>query len=959
MNFDTKFIKKNMKFILIVLGLMFVLTIISIFISGDNNKIPSKELENNGNESINSLVINEIMSSNDGVLAAPDGGVYDWIELYNGNNYEINLKNYSLSDRDNTGKWAFPEITMESKSYLIVYLSGKSQEGLYANFKISSNGGESIFLKNTNGKIVDAADITSMDKNEVIARDLDGNWFTSNKPTPGFTNTLEGYNSYHESLIEESDIKINEVLPKNDGNFKNSYNNYTGYIEIINEGNDTINLKDYCLSDSLSAPFRSCLPEMFIGSNDTIVIYMGNYESNDTEYYSGFNLNGKNGEAVLTNNNGKIIDKVTYNNLANGMALVKENGKFYETSNISPGYLNTNEGRETFAKEKLQNNNSLIISEIMNNNSSYLPQNGNKYYDWIELKNNSSEDVNLSDYTLTTNDNSLDMYKLPDVILHPGEYYILMASGDSNLSNNSYKHTNFKISDVESLYLVKNKTIIDSLFVANVPLEYSFGRGNSYGLYYYNTPTPNKGNGSGVDSVAYIPSFNVLPGVYNNSDGISLEIEGNGTIYYTLDGSTPTTSSRVYNGPILLNKTTVVTAISYQNGKLISSTITGSYIINENHTLPVMSVSLNPSSFNMVQADAWNTELEVSSYAELYEDGKSFSIPCGFKLFGGSTRGLAKKSFALKFRKEYGEASLNYQMFENRDYSSFDTLVLRSGSQDSESALIRDILMTSLVEGVTNLKVQAYKSVILYINGNYWGVYNIREKVDEDFIGNNFNVDGSFSNIVRIDNQVSAGTSDDYKSLVNYLNTHNMSNKDNYEYVKTKLNIESFADYWAAENWVSNNDIINTRFYSHPDIDSGRINMIFYDLDYAMWNKRKNYFAFSVQPEGMSDFHVSTEMMRSLLRSDEFKKTFLERISYQLENVWNEERVLARIDEIYNKLKPEMVRNQLRWGMTINYWEEQVDYLRDYAKVRAGYVKSTAKNFFNLSDVEMKEYFGD
>lgn len=958
MKFDIQFLKKNLMFILITFFSIVCLVIISILIPEKTNTLPSKDLENSGKENINSLVINEIMASNDSFIIAPDGGIYDWIEIYNGNNYDVNLKNYSLSDRENKGKWVFPEIVIEAKSYLIVYLSGKQQTGLYADFKISSSGGESIFLKNTNGKIVDAVDITSMKANEVIARNLNGNWFSSTKPTPGYTNTLEGYNNYLNSLMEDGSIKINEILPENNGNFKNSYNNYVGYIEVINEGNDMVNLKGYCISDDLSKPLRFCLPEIYIEPDKTIVIYMGDYESKNNEIYSGFNLNNKNGVAILTNERGKIIDKLEYNNLPNGMGLVKENGNFYETGNISPGYANDKTGRDLFAKQKLVNNNGLIINEVMNNNTSYLPQNGNRYYDWIELKNNSNENVNLSNYTLTTTDNSLEMYRLPNKVLLPGEYYILMASGDSNLSNNSYKHTNFKISDIESIYLVKNKTIVDSMFISNIPLGYSYSRGNQYGLYY-STPTPKHDNINGLDSIAYIPKFNISPGVYNDVEGINLEIEGNGTIYYTLDGSTPNLSSKVYNGPILLNKTTVVKAISYQNDKLLSSVITGSYIINENHNLPVMSVSLNSSDFNKVQGNPWNTEIEVSSYAELYEEGKNFSIPCGFKLFGGSTRGLNKKSFALKFKKQYGSASLNYQVFENRDYSRFDTLVLRSGSQDSENAFIRDILGTSLVESVTNLKVQAYKSVVLYINGKYWGVYNIREKVDEDFISNTYNVDGEKANIVRIDNQISFGSLDDYRYVVNYLNTHDMSVKSNYEYIKTKLNIDSFIDFWVAENWVSNNDIINTRFYSHPDVDSGRLNMVFYDLDYAMWNKRVDYFSFFVNPEGMSAFNVSTEMMRSLMKSEEFKRDFLERLSYQLKFVWNEERVLTRIDEIYNSLKPEMERNQIRWKMTMNHWEEEVEYLRDFAKVRSDYVKSTAKRFFDLNNSEMKEYFGD
>ena len=313
----------------------------------------------------------------------------------------------------------------------------------------------------------------------------------------------------------------------------------------------------------------------------------------------------------------------------------------------------------------------------------------------------------------------------------------------------------------------------------------------------------------------------------------------------------------------------------------------------------------------------------------------------------------------MKFKKEYGSASLKYQVFENRDYSEYNSLILRSGSQDNESALFRDILMTSLVDGVTNLTVQAYKSVILYINGKYWGVYNIREQVDDDYISNNFNVVNEGTNIVRIDNDITTGDGEKYFNLLSYLNTHDISIKSNYEYVKTQLNIESYIDFWVAENWVTNNDIVNTRFYYHPDIDSGRINMIFYDLDFAMWNYNHNYFNFSIQPEGMSRLQVSTLMMRKLIKNEEFKETFLKRLNYQLDNVWNEERVLKRIDKIYNTLKPEMERNQKRWGMTYKTWEENVEYLKKYTKLRDDYIFNQIKSFFNLNNQEMKEYFGD
>jgi len=959
MEFNKKFFKNNIKTILLMVGAIIVFVVLNIILSNNSDKLLiEKDLPIKGEGKYEGLVITEIMTSNNGAVASSDGTVSDWIEIYNANDYEVNLKNYGLSDINNKTKWAFPEVTIEPKSYIVVYLSGEKKNGLYANFKLKGNGSEKLFLVNPQNKSIDAVDILTIKSNEVMYRDLEGNWFSSTKMTPGYQNTEEGYKEYQESLLAESDVKINEFLPKNDGNFKNSYDNYVGYIEIINTGSDKVNLKNYCISNTINAPFKYCLGDITLSKDEVYVVYMGDYDDNDEEIYSNFDLKSKNGTVILTNANGKIIQKQEYKNVANGLAMVYEDGKFNQTSNLSPGYYNNPEGIKKFSKEKLKTPDTLIINEVMNNNYSHMPHNGNEYYDWIELKNNSDKTINLSDYYLTNSTNSIEKYNLPDVELKSGEYYILMASGDTNLSNNSYTHINFKISDVESIYLTKDNNIIDSMVIANVPLGHSFGRSNDYGLYYFSKPTPKAENGSGTSSVAYIPEFNIESGVYNDSDGINLEISGNGTIYYTLDGSAPTTSSRVYKGPIFLNSTTVVKAISYSEGKLISDVKVGSYIINENHTLPVMSVSLNPSNFKKVQSDAWNTELIVEANAELYEDGKSFNIPCGFKLFGGSTRGLPKKSFALKFKKRYGEPSLSYQVFENRDYSKFNSLILRSGSQDQESAFFRDVLMTSLVDGKTNLKVQAYKPVILYINGNYWGVYNIREQVDDDFIANNFNVSKEGTNIVRIDNDITIGDGKKYFDLLKYVSTHDMRNSSNYEYVKERLNIESYVDFWVAENWVTNNDIVNTRFYYHPNIDDGKINMIFYDLDFAMWNHYLNYFNFSVQPEGMSRLQVSTLLMRSLIVNDEFKKTFVNRLSYQLENVWNEDRVLEYIDNIYNTLKPEMERNQNRWGMTYKTWEDNVEKLRSYTRVRRDYITKQAKSFFNLSNSEMEEYFG-
>lgn len=952
------FLKKNLHFIIICLSVVTIGLVIGIISSQDTSKkLKENNPEESGSPHINKLIINEIMSSNKGAHADEEGNLYDWIEIYNGNNHDINLKNYGLSDDKSKIKWLFPDTIIKSKSYLIVYLTGKTKEGLYADFRLSTKGGETIVLTKPNGKVVDAIDVTPLDKNETIARDLNGNLYTSKISTPGYPNTEEGRKEYINSLRnDENKIKINEFMPRNKGNFMTPEGKFPGYIEIINISSKAVNLKTYSLSNDTNAPYKYTLPDITLKKDEIYLFYTGT--SNAESNYTGFKLLEKTGQVILSNGS-KIVDIVDYEDLPNGNAYIKENDNFYKGSNISPGYSNTTSGIKKFNETYYKNSSDLVINEVMNENSSYLPQNGGKYYDWIELKNNSKETINLKDYYITNKENIKDMYNLPDVKLKPGEFYILIASGDTNLSNNSYKHTNFKISEIESLYLVKSDKIIDSLYVSNVPLNYSIGKCPNKGICYFSKPTPKVGNSQGTNSIAYAPEISSPAGVYNNVKQVNIEIKGNGTIYYTLDGSTPTKTSKKYTGPLFLTNTTVLKAISYENEKIPSKVETNSYIINENHTVPVMSISLSPNDFNKVHSNSWDNDLEEEAYAEFFEEDGNFSIPCGFQLFGGTTRGLPKKSFKLKFRSKYGASKLNYQVFDNRDFSSFNTLVLRSASTDYEYAAFSDIFMTSTLEDLDTVEVQAYKTIILYINGKYWGIYNIREKIESEFISNHYNVDKERVNITRIDYNVTSGSPTWYRDIVNYTNTHNMQENKNYEYIKTKIDIDSLIDFWIAETYTTNNDIINARFYSHPDVSDGKLRAIFYDLDWAMFNVTKDYYRFSTSTTPMSRLQVPTTLLRNLMKNKDFKKRYVERLSYNLNNIWTEEKLLKKIDELYEIYKKEMPRNCTRWNISYDNWEKNVNRLRNYVKKRTPIMLSQTKSFFNLTDKEIKEYFGD
>ena len=597
MKFNIKKFKINILFFVISIGLIVALSLLSLLGGNEKSYYDKKDLDDK-DININDLVLNEIMSSNKGAITDGNGKLYDYVEIYNGNNHDVNLKNYGLSDENEKAKWVFGNTVIKAKSYIVVFLTGKSGK-LEAPFKLKSGGGEVIALIKPDGKACDAVETVALESNNVLARDDKGSWVIQDKPTPGFANNVEGHKAFIKSLMAEgeSELEINEILAENKGNFKNENGEYSGYIEIKNISKKTINLEGYSLSNSEDVCFKWQFPSYRLGSGNVVLVYTSGVSSIDGTLSTGFKLKNKNGTVILSNKKGKIIQKLDYDNLGNGMALIKMGKDYVQNNSISPGYPNTVDGISSFEKKYITYSKDLLINEAMNSNYQYIPQNGGRYYDWVELYNNSGKNLKLSDYCITTNINTVCMYKLPDVTLKSGEYYILMASGNEKLSNKKYRHASFSIGENEGLYITKNSKIIDSMYMANVPKGYSMGKSGNHGIYYFVKPTPGAKNGSGIESVSYVPTASVASGVFNKSSGFKVSLSGGGNIYYTTDGSKPTTSSNRYSSPLTIKETTVLRIMSKTPGMLPSSVQTYSYIVNENHTLPVLSLAMNGEDF--------------------------------------------------------------------------------------------------------------------------------------------------------------------------------------------------------------------------------------------------------------------------------------------------------------------------------------------------------------------------
>ena len=952
MDFNIEVIKSNKKILIVMLISFTLLILFNGLVSSikpSESQLTDEEIE------IHKLVINEIMTSNKGVYIDPTGNSYDWIELYNGSSKNIDLTNYGLSDKeDGSIKWLFPTITIPSNSYLIVYLSGEKTEGLYANFSLKSEGGEILTLKNATGKVVDSVKTVELKKNTSMIRDNQGSWVTTEEITPGYQNNEEGrkeYLSNTKGLLENEPLVLTEFLPSNEGNVIFNDNKLYSYIEVTNEGDSTINLNDYYLSNDMKTVYKYRLPDVELKAGESYLIFTNEIDKDNN---ANFRLKHHKGEVILSNKYA-IIEQVEYEELTNGMAYVKLDKRWRETGNISPGYPNTTSGKVSFQERFDVPKKNIIISEVMSSNSKYLPQNGNQYYDWIELYNNSENSINLSSYSLTTDYDDKKMYNIPNITLSPHEYVVLFASGDTSLSNGTYNHTNFKLSSGKSLLLYENEELIDSLYIYSIPRGSSYGRSLTNGHFYYSNPTPKTANeNNGIREISLNPSFSKDGGVYDNISTLEVEIEGSGNIYYTTDGSIPTNSSSKYSSPIKLTNTTVLRAVSYENNKKNSDVITRSYIINEKHSIPVMSVSMPESKFNAITGNTYGHNT-TPAHVELYEKNSSFSVDCGFKLFGGQSRELSKKSFALKFNSSYSGGKLRYRVFDNKDLVEFNTLVLRSGSQDQNSSMIRDEFNSTMLVNYGTLDAQACKPIVLYINGRYWGVYYIREKINSEFIENNYNVDGP-TNIMNYNLAKEEGSNSRLINLKNFVLNNDISEEGNYEYVKTQINVQNYADYWSFLFIINSTDLHNLRYYNNNNVDSGKIRMIVYDTDYTYYSNSISYLSFIQNPSFLKA-PPDTTILRMLMTTPQFKELLIERISYYLKNVWTDEHISETYDYLYNSIAPEMKRNSERWGVEYNQWETSIKNLRKSINSRKNSVKTSCKNFFKLSEEEYERYF--
>jgi hypothetical protein len=478
------------------------------------------------------------------------------------------------------------------------------------------------------------------------------------------------------------------------------------------------------------------------------------------------------------------------------------------------------------------------------------------------------------------------------------------------------------------------------------------------------------------DTLPLEPVFSVPGGIHAGPVKVELSAtHAKAKVYYTTDGSTPSSGSRRYKNPIIVEGVKIIRAKAYLSGKKPSKVITQSYFTDRKYTLPVVSITTNPDNLwsfergihvmgccaNPKQPHqganfwkGWERRINI----EFYEpDGElAFNQEAGIRIFGGWSKGLPMKSFAIVARKKYGKNKFKYQIFADKPIKKFKTFLLRSSGGDFNKTHFRDAYVTSLVKDL-DLEIQSYRPATVFLNGEYWGVMNVREKINEHYLKANGGADPDSVDLMKHRDDLQLGTRTHYRNMKKWLLKNNLGSAENLDFLKTQMEVINYLDYNIAETYSDNRDAGGNIRYWRPRTDSGRWRWILFDTDMGLgisdWKayKKNTVKKFTnVNKEKWPDPPWSTLIIRKLLENKQMELEYINRFADQLNTIYSEETAEQLLNDFIARLEPEMPHHFKKWGGNMKRWEQSLNVVRDFARYRPTYLRKFIMEKFAIKD---------
>jgi hypothetical protein len=671
----------------------------------------------------------------------------------------------------------------------------------------------------------------------------------------------------------------------------------------------------------------------------------------------------------LLSPDGDVVSEVEYPALAPDEAYARcDDGAYEVTRWQSPGFENDAEGYESYCRQTDELRNSpLLIWEVFSR--------AEKRKDcWVELKNVSNDTIDLTGFSIGKDMKKLT--KVTELVVSPKAKKVAVEQ----LLPGQMMVVPLKLGDAETVVLAGNGKFVDGVCTKPTYMGTSVGRTNGgNGFYYFALAT--RGGENTTHPFRYIAKAPLIsPQVAKTASRAGQQlisaVADSRVIHFTLDGSEPSASSPVWNDLLTISQTTIVRAFAEGDSMTMRSAVTTkTFLMDEPHTLPVVNITIDEADlydYNRgIYADgpgytaAWphkGANFWKSWTKKAHVEYGDVSTDCGFKIFGGFSRYEAKKSFTVKFQNNYGNSHFTSDFFGTGDPVELNDLVLRSGSQDWNRCMVRDEFFTSLMAAqCPTLLIQDYRPVALYINGGYFGLYYLREKIDKHFVARKLGVTEDSITIIASSQYLEEGTKAEFNSLMTYIRSHDMTDKESYEYVRERVDLQGLIDFKLGEIYSGNTDVGNIRMVRSSDADcDGRWYFVFYDID-ASWVGDKptaSYYLRCGSDAQQGGLH--NRMINSLLANEEFRRLFMERLSLHMHKTFSPKNATAVFDALVTSIRPEMERNCERWPqLSYKQWEKNIEAFRARFADRHLIVLNDLRRLLAITPEEDKQYFSD
>ncbi|GAB4329108.1 MAG: hypothetical protein Kow00127_21580 [Bacteroidales bacterium] len=655
----------------------------------------------------------------------------------------------------------------------------------------------------------------------------------------------------------------------------------------------------------------------------------------------------------------------------------------------------------------------VCINEVMAENGTWLKDNFGDYSDWIELCNKSSQPVNLAGYGLSDDPGNPFKWQFASYELMPDSFLIVYASG-KNLNTPPYFHTGFKLSsEGEEILLTRpNGELADIFVFSELAEDLSAGRrpDASDDIYTFEFPSPGRSN-LYSNTLTFSHYSGLFSAPFNLTAG---SISSTDTIRFTSDGRIPGINDSIWTGSRYIgfrynepnqismipttpdsgkvdiwwsppqqpvDKATVLRFRAFHNqqpaSKVYSLTFFVDSLIVSKYPFPLVSVITDPASLfdydTGIYVPGVNWTIEDSLWTgNYYQKGSEWerrvnlqyfdetglekvNQEVGIRIHGKQSRRRPQKTLRIYAREEYHKATIDYPLLPHRNLSSFSRILLTGTYNDWHRTMIKDQVAHSLVRGF-GFDYMDYRPVVLFVNGEYWGIQTFRDYYDEDYLAELYDVNEESIDLLANQMEVISGSSDEYEELLNFIENNDLGQDSAYNWVASKIDIDNFINYQIAEIFLNNIDWpgSNVKYWKSDELDN-KWRWIFFDLDAAFGNWQNNMMEWATIEGGTQwpNPDWSTFLLRNLLRNDQFKQHFLNTFSERLYTSFQSDTTLQAINYFRLLYEPELARHMARWNFPESYeeWLERINfYLSEFAINRPCSMASDIEDYFEITD---------